>query len=387
MQVKNLQQEIDRLSAEASNQQNGATRLLPGTGDNTEKETLVDETRQLEGKLAKQMDEHNRLLQDDQQVRELHRQVDDMRDPPGPSKMTPMCDQEQVAAQETQRQRLELAEKEAQLGDLQQQLSDELSERANLQGQVVEKDRQLREMQLVVEDSDLLRQQAVQDWLRQKTNEVCDLQDRLTQEMTLRQDVQYQVIEKERVICDLQMQLARSQTIHDPINKGSAKSKTGPSMPARVGVAATFHYKGEWGEGSSSPRNTEGGDSTCEELRESSQQLAGKPLSGFGPPVPLGTQPPMVPTVRPSRRARTFQVSPPNHVDTKGFTSVSIPRAITMPSSHTPRQGFRESVVTPTAFSSSRLSIPRAVTMPCSPSSHLDVHVTLAGLACTDSYR
>merc|ERR1712008_311578 len=111
---------------------------------------------------------------------------------------------------------------------------------ANLQGQVQEKDRQLREMQLAVEDSDHLAKNVVQDWLSQKTDEIGDLQQRLSQEMLLRQDAQYKIIERERTICDLKIQLMRLQSQTD-------RTSTCPvSFPASArGVGGTLARKPE----------------------------------------------------------------------------------------------------------------------------------------------
>ena len=111
-----------------------------------------------------------------------------------------------------------------------------------LQGQVVEKDKQLRETQFILEDSDLYRHHAAQEQLLQKTRELCDLQAQLTQELALRQSVQYKVIEKERAICELQKQLMQARgasnnsTESSFVRPSSASAPTG-GMGARRGNA------------------------------------------------------------------------------------------------------------------------------------------------------
>eukprot|EP00419_Tripos_fusus_P031778 CAMPEP_0172782544 /NCGR_PEP_ID=MMETSP1074-20121228/203985_1 /TAXON_ID=2916 /ORGANISM="Ceratium fusus, Strain PA161109" /LENGTH=585 /DNA_ID=CAMNT_0013619527 /DNA_START=41 /DNA_END=1795 /DNA_ORIENTATION=+ len=358
VQVQSLQQEINRLTAEASNQQNWATQLFVDEGfedDTRGNETLVEATRQLQEERAKRMDTQNKLLQKDQKLRELQRCVQAMQDAPDPSSTTPRCDHDQVAAPDAQRLRFELAEKEAQLQDLQQQFADELSKRANLQSQAIEREKQLQEMQFAVEDSDLLRQQAAQDQLTQKIREVHKLQSLLTEELTLRQSVQYSVIEKERTICDLQEQLAHFQRLYGPLKTSCVRSTTCPSsVAAEGGGAATFQLGG-----STSLREPEDEDSTYEVSRESSSVVQPSMRS------------PMVSTVLGSPRSNRRSL---NHIDTMAFkyqSRLALPsRTISLPCS--PILNFRECEVSslrmPTNLETVTQSHLRAVTLPFLPS-------------------
>eukprot|EP00419_Tripos_fusus_P064045 CAMPEP_0172929486 /NCGR_PEP_ID=MMETSP1075-20121228/218507_1 /TAXON_ID=2916 /ORGANISM="Ceratium fusus, Strain PA161109" /LENGTH=620 /DNA_ID=CAMNT_0013790781 /DNA_START=39 /DNA_END=1900 /DNA_ORIENTATION=+ len=327
LQVKTLQQEVVKLTNEAAERQE-ADIDKNAVGENTETKTIAEVTGQYQSEMAKRMDAQNKLLQKDQQVRELQRQVDTMRDATVPTSVAPGCEQDRQAAQEAKKLRRELAEKESQLRELQQQLADELTKRAQLQGQVVEKDKQLRETQFILEDSDLYRHHAAQEQLLQKTRELCDLQAQLTQELALRQSVQYKVIEKERIICDLQKQLMNARGTHESSSttersSSFVRSSTGPRGPPVGGVEDGSSYDFE-GEGCASPREPEGEDSTCQTGADSPpvQQVGSVPISGFGPPIPLGEQPSMMPSVQntPLGSLRT-----PAGVDSTAFMVGSVP--------------------------------------------------------------
>mmetsp|Transcript_113651 Transcript_113651/g.226163 ORF Transcript_113651/g.226163 Transcript_113651/m.226163 type:complete len:631 (+) Transcript_113651:62-1954(+) len=352
LQIKTLQQEVVKLTNEAAERQE-ADIDKNAVGENTETKTIAEVTGQYQSEMAKRMDAQNKLLQKDQQVRELQRQVDTMRDATVPTSVAPGCEQDRQAAQEAKKLRRELAEKESQLRELQQQLADELTKRAQLQGQVVEKDKQLRETQFILEDSDLYRHHAAQEQLLQKTRELCDLQAQLTQELALRQSVQYKVIEKERIICDLQKQLMNARGTHESSSttersSSFVRSSTGPRGPPVGGVEDGSSYDFE-GEGCASPREPEGEDSTCQTGADPPpvQQFGSVPISGFSPPVLCGEQPSMMPSVQntPLGSLRT-----PAGVDSTAFMSqncsrVSWPiRTVTMPCTSSTSTNMQEVV-------------------------------------------
>jgi len=318
---------VERQHAEAT-----SLNKRDAVGESVETQALAEVTGQYQNEMAKRMDAQNKLLQKDQQVRELQRQVDAMRDASGAISRAPSCDGE-LAVHEAKKQR-ELAEKESQLRELQQQLDDEFTRRAELQGQVVEKDKQLREMQFVVEDSDLYRHQAMQEQLLQKTRELCDLQAQLTQELALRQSVQYKVIEKERAICELQKQL---MTARGASTESSFVRSSSVIVPAAgVGDGSSYEFGTDGGVSPASPREPEGEDSTYQAGTDSSRvsppvASPPTPIGGFGPPIPLGEQPSLMPSVRstPSGSLRT-----PPAFDSPAFMPRSMPiRTVTMPCS------------------------------------------------------
>jgi len=298
-QVKTMQQMVEKLTTEAVERQRAETELLTKK-DFVGAEAIAELMGQYQSEMVKRMDAQNKVLQKDQQVRELQRQVDALQNSSGVTSMSPSCDQERLVAQEAEKQRLELAEKESQLQKLQQQLADELAKRASLHGQVAEKDKQLRDMQSMLQDQhptaqeQLLqeRHDTTQEQLLQRTKELCDLQAQLVQELTVRQDVQYKVLDLQRVNCDLQRQL--------------------------TSIAARPIARGVGDGSSASPSEPEGEDSTCPTGETPHvQQVVSMPIGAFGPPNTFGalrstpTSFPGSPTtvMRTTRRPASFDSS------------------------------------------------------------------------------
>lgn len=95
------------------------------------------------------------------------------------------------------------------------QLAEELKARQSAQTQLAEKEQQLKSFREVFgqvkEDQPfdrLSQQQAIQEQVIEKEREVCDLQQQLADELSKRQAVQYQIIEKDRSVCELQASLS-----------------------------------------------------------------------------------------------------------------------------------------------------------------------------------
>jgi len=302
LQVKTLQQESEKLTTEAVERQHARATSLNErdiVGESVETQSIAEVVSQYQNEMAKRMDVQNKLLQKNQQVRELQRQVDDMREVSGLTSRVPSCDGELLAVQEAKRQRFELAKKESQLQELQQRLGCELTKRAQLQGQVVEKSKQ---------------HQGAQTQLLQKTREVCDLQAKLIQELPRRQSVQYKVIEKERVIYELQQQL---MTARGASNNSTERSIVRPSSALRelpvggVGDGSIYDFGMDGAVSPASPSEPEGEDSTCAGADSPCVQpvIASPPIGGFGPPIPLGEQSSMMPSVQ-STRLDSLRVPP-----------------------------------------------------------------------------
>jgi len=283
LQVKTLQQEVEKLTSEAVERQHADTQSLANrdtVGENAETTAVAEVESLCHNEIAKRIDLQNKLLKKELQVWGLQRQVITLQDNLVVTSRSPRCDQHCLAAQEAKKQCLELAEKEVQLRKVQTQLADELSKRVQLQGQVLERDKQLRDMHLIAEDTDHCRQEAEQEQLLQATRELVALQGHLTQELAQRQSVQYKVIERERVIFDLERQLTMERSI-------------GPMGLPVGGVADGSISDFEGGTGTcASPSEPEGEDATFRvglASRVRVQQVASPRLVASAESTPRGT--------------------------------------------------------------------------------------------------
>jgi hypothetical protein len=162
---------------------------------------------------------------------------------------------------EAEQQRLELTEKEAQLRDVQQQLSHELAQQVQLLCLTEDKDKQLHEMNCRMEDTDVLQNQVLQ-----KTRENFDLQFQLCQELSERQKVQYKTIELVKAIHVLRMRLQAYES----------HSITETETSFVVSAAAPMGIPGEGV-----------GDGTCHDFEVEGRALPWEP-DGEASPCPPG---------------------------------------------------------------------------------------------------
>lgn len=181
------------------------------TGDGESSQMVRELQQQFAEEVAKRMDVQNRLLEKDKRLREVQEELVKSNASEQPLPTEALREENDALKSKVTDQETKCADYEAKLKErdtaltrLKHVLAEELKSRMAAQQQVAEKEKQISNMQMANESSDLSKEQQLQTQVIEKTREACELAQQLADELTKRQDVQFQLLQKERAVCELQ---------------------------------------------------------------------------------------------------------------------------------------------------------------------------------------